>query len=177
MDAPYNPDQADRADEENLIFLSAVAAESVNDAIVLLDGLHCEAETHLRRAFAILVDYAIAGMPRSGETNVLASPLKPTLSPTAIDLIVEKRLQEVQAQQIDGTARRKRKHATSHVGTFGPTRQRTIMLMMEALSLLDQIEDTDAVPHLQLAIDRAMDGANRDIGVASIDRQDQRPPN
>lgn len=161
MDDPPKPVVLSHDDEENPAFLSAVAAESVNDAILLLDGMQCEAEQHLRRAFAILVDYATSEGPPAGETNALKSSgsAKPTLSSTAIDLLVEQRLTEAEAQQAGMASSRRKGRRRAHVGTFDPIRQRAIMLMIESLSLLDKLGDLDAVTHLQLAIDRAMEGS------------------
>lgn len=153
-------------DEETPGFLCSVAAESVNDAILLLDGLQCEAEPYLRRAFEILADYLTqqngpVGDNETGKGKVVA---KPTLSSSAIDLLVQQRLCDEEAQQAKlGKARQARKRIRSHVGTFAPERQRAIMLMIEALSLLDQLEDHVAVMHLQLAIDRAMDAGTEEV--------------
>ncbi|MBO9579625.1 MAG: hypothetical protein J7498_01890 [Sphingobium sp.] len=169
-------------DEETPGFLCAVAAESVNDAILLLDGLVSEAEPHLRRAREILNDCVAEqngpfyASGQSGETH--ATP-KPTLSASAIDLLVEQRLREDEAQQVDldilGALRRRTR---AQVGDFHRHRQRAIMLMIEALSLLDQLGDTDAIVHLQLAIDRAMEGGSSESPGLCIDSvEHSRKPN
>ena len=86
--------------EENDEFLCAVAAESVNDAILLLREVRAGtsiAMPHLERALTLLVndghicvDRAEAtGAPGTKDTIVGAG-----LSPMAIDLIVERRLRD-----------------------------------------------------------------------------------
>lgn len=178
MDGPAKLGITREDDEENSLFLSAVAAESVNDALLLLDGLQCEAEPHLRRAFAILVDYAASeGLPagqRNAPESSGAAP-KPTLSSTAIDLLVEQRLTEAEARQAGMAPSRRKGRRRAHVGTFDPIRQRAIMLMIESLSLLDKLGDLDAVTHLQLAIDRAMEGGCQGTGSAGGGTKAQRP--
>ncbi|WP_275499921.1 hypothetical protein [Sphingomonas pollutisoli] len=163
-------------DDETPGFLCSVAAESVNDAILLLDGLRCEAEPHLRRAFEILTDYLAQQNGPLGESGIGEgkSAPKPTLSSSAIDLLVQQRLCEEEAQQAKLGNQRGRRRMRSHVGTFHPHRQRSIMLMIEALSLLDQLEDLDAVTHLQLAIDRAMDAGSEEAERAHGDKPERR---
>lgn len=151
-------------EEETGPFLCAVAAASVNDAILLLDGMQCEADPLLRRALGILVALAAAG---TDDGQVLT----PALSASAIDLLVQQRLHETEMQQAnDASSRLNKRQAHAPAAKFDPKLQRAIMLMIEAVSLLDQIDDPVPVTHLQLAIDRAI-GAGSDLIGLSTGRQ------
>ncbi len=179
MAEPSQPTKAPADDEETEPFLCAVAAESVNDAIQLIDGMQCDADPLLRRAFEILVTYASTEPGIEPGSTSRQPRQKSSLSATAIDLIVQQTLCDADTAQrkASGSARGKRRRTPAHVGTFDPKRQRAIMLMMEALSLLDQLDDLEAVTHLQLAIDRTIEGSSSDLHVADAGNESQSRPN
>lgn len=154
--------------EENDEFLCAVAAESVNDAILLLREVRAGtsiAMPHLERALTLLVndghicvDRAEAtGAPGTKDTIVGAG-----LSPMAIDLIVERRLRELDTdiKNLDRKKQRLQRDPQSEMSA--QTRQQAIALMIEALGLLGSVHDDEATAHLQLAIDRTL-GQQPDI--------------
>jgi hypothetical protein len=146
-------------DEESPAFLCAVAADSVTDALLLIADLQCLAEPSLRQALEILIQAASVETSDVGANQSLRSDdpdRTPKLSSTAIDHLVEERLRRA-AKDCDDERTALRYRRRRHAGSFHPDRQRAIMLMIESLSLLDKLDDLDAVTSLQHAIDLAME--------------------
>ncbi|CAM8663254.1 MULTISPECIES: hypothetical protein [Sphingomonadales] len=154
--------------EENDEFLCAIAAESINDAIVLLRELNSGpsiAMPHLENALTLLATdgHSVADCAEStGAPGIKSAVPGAGLSPMAIDLIVERRLRELDADMKQFAQKKQilQPHMQSEVVT--QTRQQAIALMIEALSLLDSVRDDEATGHLQLALDRAI-GQQPDI--------------
>ncbi|RIA46308.1 hypothetical protein DFR49_0846 [Hephaestia caeni] len=152
--------KSNEENEESDEFLSGVAAESVNDAILILGELRSGASAampHLKLALELLVSHSHI-QPADGETSPASdqqgAAAKLTLSPMAIDLIVEKRLQEMESGG-GGLGRKRRRAAPKEqCDAVAKAKQQALMYMIEALGILDSINDEDAIPHLQLAIDR-----------------------
>ncbi|MBV2150021.1 hypothetical protein KRZ98_17395 [Sphingobium sp. AS12] len=138
--------------EESDEFLCAIAAESVNDAILLLGELRSglsAARPHLQAALALLTSEGHITPDSDGKS-------RSTLSSMAIDLMVEKRFLEIEAR-IQGLDSKHRPVAPkAQCAASAKARQRALMYMIEALSILDSINDDDAIAHLQLAIDRTI---------------------
>lgn len=165
--------------EESDEFLCAVAADSVNDAILLLRELRSgpsSAMCHLEQALALLAD---EGHPilDGEEAQAMAEDGRTApgsgLSPMAIDLIVERRLRELDANMHTLNQKERRFRPNLESEASGRIRQQAIMLMVEALGLLDSIHDDDATAHLQLAIDRTL---NQQPGLALTGRPGEQKP-
>lgn len=164
-------------DEESDEFLCAVAAESVNDAILLLGELKSgtsSAMPLLEQAFALLSEEAhiVSDNPGNAEAPETSEVAPRTeLSPTAIDLIVDRRLREREAQA-KGLDKKKHLRPKDQSAASAQARQQAVLFMVQALGLLDS--DDDATVHLQLAIDRALD-RQQDLTSPSRDKHAQRP--
>lgn len=154
-------------EDESDEFISAIGALLVNDALLILAGtvVEPEAEPHLKRALAILLDHGAVerSQLRPGQTlRPEGMTLKPVLSANAVDRIVEQKLREAQTPPRRGGGVRQR--LGDAIGVLDPDLQRAVALMIEALAFLDRGGGGASTPHLQLAIDRAM--GERDGGAS-----------
>lgn len=148
--------------EESDEFLCAIAVESINDAVLLLNELRSgssKAMPHLERALALLSNQAhiverSRGENAEGGGNVAGGRL--SLSPMAIDLIVDRRLREIEAQAQEFEKKACQLCPEERTASSGRIRQQAIMFMVQALGLLDSVHDDAATSHLQLAIDRTL---------------------
>jgi hypothetical protein len=129
---------------------------------LLIAGLQSEAELPLQHALEILLRDATILKSELDPTQLLkadAGARKSKLSSAAIDLLIEERLRQAE-ESCAGEHKAVRRRGRRHVGELHPDRQRAIMLMIESLSLLDKLDDLEAVTYLQLAIDLAMQGCS-----------------
>ncbi len=138
-------------DEESDLFLCAVAAESVSDALLVLTAsdVKSNAELHLREALSCLIEEAGIDPERFGIEPPDGTPQR--VSPRGMDIIMEM----LQSKAANPSLPSGIWERPLDVRRLDPTRRRAVMLMIEAIPLLDQVDDTDSIGHLQIAIDHA----------------------
>gem|GEM_PF-6662433 len=124
---------------------------------MLLTGMQSAAVPHLQRALAILLDGAAFGTAPDSSEDVPDGP--PRLSARMIDLLVEQRLHDISAQE---SVRHKPDRAASEA-SCNAARQRAVVHMLEAMALLDEIDETTAVPAIQQALDRVLGPGSREL--------------
>ncbi|WP_213979263.1 hypothetical protein [Sphingomonas sp. dw_22] len=145
--------------EESDEFLCGVAAECVNDALLVLEHFDTDAKAYLQRALSVLVERGTVESASLKSSQSLkpkiSSKLKAKLSPAAKE-IVENYIACASSRNFATSPRGLigAKHALRQTG-ISPGRQRAILLLMEALSVLDEERDREMFSHIQIAMDRA----------------------
>ncbi len=143
--------------EESEEFLCAVAAECLNDALLVLEHVEIGIKIDLQQLLSMLLERATVHCSDLKETQSfkpqLGKAIKHKLSPAARE-IVESYIECATAKYPDalGTVVAA-KQALQNPGV-SRTRQRVVLHLMEALSLLRE-EDLEIATPLQVAIDRA----------------------
>lgn len=143
-------------DEESEAFLCSVAAECLNDALLVLEFVEIDIKSSLRQLLSALVEHAIVEPDDLKATQSLKPRMAEgsgrKLSPAAREIVENYIACAMTNDPVSPRTFVAAKRAFRVVDA-SQARQRVILHMMEALSLLHE-EDLEIATPLQVAIDR-----------------------
>ncbi|MGI9376342.1 MAG: hypothetical protein ACR2PC_09625 [Tsuneonella suprasediminis] len=137
--------------EESDEFLCAVAAESVKDAILLLEQLQAGpsvAIPSLRSALAVLEDEEQVSPATDGESSTADA----RLSSMGVDLMIEQQLRDIVARRQALGTHGHRNLACGRSSTVVKARQQAIGHMADAMAILENVNDEDAIACLEFSL-------------------------